>query len=436
MLRIPSQAAISSAITGTAQIQGSPAQGRSRGGVPHQPRIEDRGGQHRQGHDGGEADDPGFGVDRRQETELQGSCQDRHHEHVDVGPAPDKVDQPIEDGPLAQPTGRTPPDGVEEPAERGKLQHRHENRGEEHEQRQRPHAELEELIHAGQDGVAVDPAKSLDRHHRQQVCRKVEDHGGGGQGEGSAQTAGLTRLERRGTARAGRRATGGSGRRRRHHQLTTVAHDPGLARLRGKMPRIADHVPDPPDAERHHQQSLHQHESAERVAAARDIRVDRIRQAAEGDIGAEQVDVEHAPRIEHQSRLPQRRQPRPHGRIAPSEPGQHGYHEAQPDRRNGKREPGHQHRQPGEGTAVFGQTQRAADQQILARAPFQIDQENRIEIDQQKEDQRGHRQGQRRVEPNRRKARQAAAAADAGQAMPRNDGIRRTMQLTAIAAGE
>ena len=150
------------------------------------------------------------------------------------------------------------------------------------------------------------------------------------------------------------------------------------------MPRIGDQVPYPLAAERQHEQGLHENEAAERVAAGRDCRLDRLSEARIRDIGAEEVNVEHAPGIEHERRFPQRRETHTQGRIAPSQPADHNDDEAYPDNRDDKRKARDQHAEPGKRSAIFGQAQRPADQQILPGAPLQADDKDRIKVCQQK----------------------------------------------------
>src|SRR6266446_4355321 len=61
-----------------------------RRGVPHQPRVEGFGGEHRQDHDAakGERADPGLDRDHRAEGDE--GTEQRLHEDVDHRPAPDK----------------------------------------------------------------------------------------------------------------------------------------------------------------------------------------------------------------------------------------------------------------------------------------------------------------------------------------------------------
>ena len=237
-------------------------------------------------------------------------------------------------------------------------------------------------------------------------------------------------------ARAASLRAGRLGSRRREHQLADLAGDPGLAGPRRNGLRIGDQIPHPPAAKRQHEESLHEDQGAERVAAGRDIRLDGFRKARIRDIGAEQINIEHAPGIEQQRRLPQRREARVQCRIAPPQPRENDHHEAHPHKRDDKGQPGHQHAEPGKRSPIFGQPQRAADQQILPGAPLQTDQEDRIGIGQQEQDQRGRSQRQGDLDWERRITRQIAAAANASEALSGQHRARGAVQLTAVAASQ
>src|SRR5579859_4451836 len=150
-VRMPTQTTTSRAAIGTSQTSAISRLRRTRAvpspprslilalhDIPHQSWVERLGGENGQQHDRREGDRARFGVDPRQVAELHQRRQDREHEHVDVRPSADILDEAMEPGPRHHPLGEAAPDRQQEPGEARQLDERHRDRRQEHDQRQRP----------------------------------------------------------------------------------------------------------------------------------------------------------------------------------------------------------------------------------------------------------------------------------------------------------
>ena len=81
-------------------------------------------------------------------------------------------------GAVVQPPSAAPLGGDQQDAQADQLHHRHGDRGEEHQQRQRPHAGAEQVAHATQDGAGLAGAELGHGEHRIDVGRQIEDQRG------------------------------------------------------------------------------------------------------------------------------------------------------------------------------------------------------------------------------------------------------------------
>ncbi len=147
---------------------------------------------------------------------------------------------------------------------------------------------------------------------------------------GGCEAAGPTRNQTRGAARAAP-AFGPAGAVNGHDEIAFEAQNPGLARGRRMVRWIVDRVPDALPAEQLFDHNLAKNESRQGIAAHRDPDSGEFAQPGIGDHGAEQIDVEHAPRPQMEQRPARSRDLRLRGRAVPSgsvEPAERHNHKA------------------------------------------------------------------------------------------------------------
>ena len=127
--------------------------------------------------------------------------------------------------------------------EADQLQHRHGDRGEEHQRGERPHAGIQQLAHAAQDGAGLAGAELDHGQHRIDVGRHVQHRRGEQQRPGARRCC-------RACARAAGDSSAGSARRPRG-RLTRpqvwqpIAPGPGVA-ARQRSGRAGPSPPTPP----------------------------------------------------------------------------------------------------------------------------------------------------------------------------------------------
>ena len=269
--------------------------------VPHQPRVEGLGREHRQDDDRGEGHGADAGSDGDHRPELHQRHEDRDHEDVDHRPAADRPDEAEQGGPVAQPPRPACLGGDQHGDQADQLEHGHDDAGEEHQGRERVHAAGEELLHPAEDRAGSAGAELDHGEDGIGVRRPVEHQGGGHQRPGPRDAVRLARVQVRAAAPAARLGVrdGQAG-----QPAGLAADGPGRRPVegnRGVVDRLAGEaarlhlLPDRLPVEDGIGHDRRQHQRAERVERRADLDVDEVDQLHVGDEDAEQIDLDHRP---------------------------------------------------------------------------------------------------------------------------------------------